>query len=132
VASIPSRRTGLAGQLWDLDNTALLGRLPHSLTTGRGVSGHLGPDPLDDPVCFSLTDLNEFVLQIAALGGHQQRGTLPYEIMAERLISPTAGFEVNSLENASWLLATAQVVHNRVIRNFIWHLRASPGSQEYR
>src|SRR5580658_8658471 len=91
VASIPSRRTGLAGQLWDLDNTALLGRLPHSLTTGRGVSGRLGPDPLDDPVCFSLTDLNEFVLQIAALGGHQQRGTLPCEIMAERLISPTAG-----------------------------------------
>ena len=39
---------------------------------------------------------------------------------------------VSTPEHSCWLLTAAQVVHYGVVRDFIWHLRLSTGSQEYR
>ncbi len=93
-------------------------------------AGHCGPDPFYDLVGFVLGDLDELVLEVAALGGDQGRAALPHEICGKCFIALAARLEVGAPEHPRRALTAAQVVHNGVVGDLIWHLRLSPGSRE--
>src|SRR5580692_5243717 len=93
-------------------------------------AGDCGADAVHDLVCFALGDLDELVLQVAALSRDQKRSTLPDEIRAECFISSPAGFEVNTPENSRRPLTTAQIINDRIVGDFIGHFCLSLGSRE--
>src|SRR5579859_7693175 len=93
---------------------------------------HLGLNAIHELMRFVLSDLDELVLQIPPLCGNEQRSSFPNEVLNERLVAPTTSLEVDTPKNASRLITTAQVVNDRVIGKFIWHLRLTMGGLEYR
>src|SRR5580698_2579560 len=93
-------------------------------------TSHSRPDPFHDLVGFGLGDLYELVLQVAAHGGDQRRAVFPSEIPGKCLIGPAAVLSVGTPENARRPLTAAQVVHDGVVRDLIWHLFLSSESRK--
>src|ERR1700728_4111301 len=92
--------------------------------------GDPGPDPCHDLVRLVLGDLDELVEQIAALGRDQGRTARPDEICGKCLIALAASLEVGTSEYSRRHLPAAQVVHDGVVRDLVWHLCLSTGSRE--
>ncbi len=97
-------------------------------TLGRGwqsavaCAGYFGPDPRHDLVRLVLGDLDELVLQVAALSGYQFWAEFPGQIPGEYFVGAATILGVGAPKHPSWLAAATQVVHDGVVRNLIWHL----------
>jgi len=95
-------------------------------------AGDCGPDTVHDPVRLVLGNLDELVLQVAALGRDQRWAAVPDEIGGECFIAAAAGREIDTPEHAGGPLTAAQVVNDRVVGDLIWHLGVSLGNRECR
>jgi uncharacterized protein (TIGR02679 family) len=87
------------------------------------------PNARDDPLGLVLGDRDHVIGEVTALGRVKQRGELPREVTREHLIS-LAAVVLDPPYHAERLIAAAELVDDRVVRNRFSHLVSPVGNPQ--